>query len=56
MTYETELRANLKKISNMTVDEFQTQLEDNNVGHLNEIEVIDTFIFDLAKALSESKE
>jgi|9_EtaG_2_1085328.scaffolds.fasta_scaffold07078_2 recombinational DNA repair protein RecT len=56
MADRTELKANLKKIGNMTVDKFQNQLEEYKVGHSNDCQIIDNFIFDLAKALSESKE
>ena len=53
MTYKErdDFEKALNKISNMTVDEFQNQLEKNKIDHWT----IDSYIFDLAKTLMKSK-
>ncbi len=40
------------KVTSMTVDEFQTQLEKHKI----ECSSIDNYVFDLAKAIKESKD
>ena len=46
-----QMRTALNIVSSMTVDEFKTQLEKHKI----ESNTMDNYIFDLAKALKESK-
>ena len=46
-----ELNKNVSKITQMTVDEFQTSCEDNNISAWE----IDHMVYDLAKALTLSR-
>lgn len=48
---EWQMQTALNIVSSMTVDEFQTQLEKHKI----ESNTMDNYIFDLAKALKESK-
>ncbi len=50
-TIETEITIDdLNKVTSMTVDEFQTQLEKHKI----ECNTMDNYVFDLAKAIKES--
>ena len=48
---EWQMQTAINIVSSMTVDEFQTQLEKHKI----ESNTIDNYVFDLAKALKESK-
>jgi hypothetical protein len=48
---EWQMQTALNIVSSMTVDEFQTQLEKHKI----ESNTMDNYVFDLAKALKESK-
>lgn len=48
---EWKMQCALNTVSMMTVDEFQTQLEKHKI----ESNTMDNYVFDLAKALKESK-
>jgi len=47
-----DLQIALNKVSSMTVDKFQTQLEKHKI----DANTMDNYVFDLAKALMRSKE
>ena len=46
-----DLQIALNKVSSMTVDEFQTQLDKHKI----DANTMDNYVFDLAKALMKSK-
>ena len=46
-----DLQIALNKVSSMTVDKFQTQLEKHKI----DANTMDNYVFDLAKALMRSK-